>query len=973
MGALTQTCDIPEDLPGKFSHSVPENADMSCDAVNIIVDGESEIVEIPAGKYDLCVVNPTPGRKIWIASGSNGRLDDFVFEEGKLYRFKAEMNPSNPSNDHVVITSTPYEVYAPVEDLEGSANDGTVTLNWTSPHSSESTATIFKETFEDGFPDNWTTIDVDGDGHNWEYYIFSNGGHFTGHNGGKCVSSASWKGGGIGPLTPDNYLITPELDIPAGAQLSFWLCAQDANYAAENWKLYASTTGNKLEDFTELLHWGTMTPKEAKNPGLDRHIPSRVQGAWFPKIVDLPEGTKYLAFRHYNDKPFFWLNLDDVEITAPGDTPNAITYSVYRDGEMIADKLSEPTFVDEELEDGRYEYCVKADYTSGSSETVCIEVKVGGENLPTISDLQVSADNNANVSLSWKAPVMRGPVVLSESFENGLPDDWATIDADGDGYGWIIHGNRGFMSKECISSASYMNYGVGALTPDNYLITPELDLPNGGELSFYVCAQDNNNPGDHWAVYASNNGSTVADFVTPLIEETLVAKDAGEIIDPEFTRDAKTREQGTWYKKTVELPAGTKHVAFRHFNCEDKFWINLDVVKITTNNNFTYNVYRNGTEVASELVLTDFTENHVPAGDQEYCVEVVYPTAISDRVCKTVNVPQSTSLNPIRELEVKQISGTQDVEMSWMAPIQRGTIVLNENFEEGLPTRWTTIDADGDGYTWMQKNNFVGYLGGKCISSASWMGMGVGPLTPDNYLVTEALNLPAGGKLSFWVCAQDVNYPAEEYAIYASKGGNTLTDFTQTTALHEETLGVKEVLDSNGKVQATWFMKSIDLPAGTKYVAFRHYSKTANFWINIDEVSIASEGGASEYSYNIFRDSELIAEGIKEGKYIDKNVSGGSHNFGVQVKYPHGVSTTVSKYIVVVTTIEDATATKPYTLRIIDKKIVVEAQGLISLFDVTGQLMANGEQHVEYDALNGVYVLRVIVDDVAYVEKIAIR
>ena len=50
----------------------------------------------------------------------------------------------------------------------------------------------------------------------------------------------------------------------------------------------------------------------------------------------------------------------------------------------------------------------------------------------------------------------------------GVPDGWHNIDADGDGYKWSNSGSF-------VYSASYIN-GVGALTPDNWLVTPLVDL-----------------------------------------------------------------------------------------------------------------------------------------------------------------------------------------------------------------------------------------------------------------------------------------------------------------------------------------------------------------------------------------------------------------------------------------------------------------------------------------------------------------
>ena len=51
-----------------------------------------------------CVTNPTPGDRIWIAAGDNGRKDDYVFDPAFIYHFTVAMNGQN---DGVTIEMTP--------------------------------------------------------------------------------------------------------------------------------------------------------------------------------------------------------------------------------------------------------------------------------------------------------------------------------------------------------------------------------------------------------------------------------------------------------------------------------------------------------------------------------------------------------------------------------------------------------------------------------------------------------------------------------------------------------------------------------------------------------------------------------------------------------------------------------------------------------------------------------------------------
>ena len=87
------SCNPPATLYDGFSHKIPVNADPSCTTTNIVFDG-SVTIEIPAGIYDWCIVNPTPGDKLYIAGSHSsipaenvGRRNDYVFQEGYKYHF----------------------------------------------------------------------------------------------------------------------------------------------------------------------------------------------------------------------------------------------------------------------------------------------------------------------------------------------------------------------------------------------------------------------------------------------------------------------------------------------------------------------------------------------------------------------------------------------------------------------------------------------------------------------------------------------------------------------------------------------------------------------------------------------------------------------------------------------------------------------------------------------------------------------
>jgi hypothetical protein len=96
-GALSTNCSGNEAIYAQFSHKIPTNADGNCSTQNIVLNN-SVSIEIPAGTYDWCITNPTPGDRIWIAAGNGnvgGRQDDYVFEAGRTYEFTCQMFGSN--------------------------------------------------------------------------------------------------------------------------------------------------------------------------------------------------------------------------------------------------------------------------------------------------------------------------------------------------------------------------------------------------------------------------------------------------------------------------------------------------------------------------------------------------------------------------------------------------------------------------------------------------------------------------------------------------------------------------------------------------------------------------------------------------------------------------------------------------------------------------------------------------------------
>ena len=193
----------------------------------------------------------------------------------------------------------------------------------------------------------------------------------------------------------------------------------------------------------------------------------------------------------------------------------------------------------------------------------------GEENVTEIQWLTIKPYANADAI---------DPDGLTYNFNSGTMQGWTTIDADGDGYNWMIttggvapRGGEGYA----VYSQSYANT---PLTPDNFLVSPKLKL--GASMRFYACAQDASYPAEHFAVAVSTAGNTDAADFTNVQEWTLEASPAARAkVNARVMSHGPHKVQGNWYEYTADLSAyrGQEgYVAIRHFNVTDQFYIVVD-------------------------------------------------------------------------------------------------------------------------------------------------------------------------------------------------------------------------------------------------------------------------------------------------------------------------------------------------------------------------------------------------------------
>jgi hypothetical protein len=129
-GALSLDCSGNESIYAEFEYKLPTNADGVCETSNIVINN-SVSIQIPAGTYDWCITNPTPGDRIWIAAANGsagGRQDDYVFEAGATYEFVVSLFGSNDGVDVTVTQGETPDV--PVVASELTVHDGSATSGY---------------------------------------------------------------------------------------------------------------------------------------------------------------------------------------------------------------------------------------------------------------------------------------------------------------------------------------------------------------------------------------------------------------------------------------------------------------------------------------------------------------------------------------------------------------------------------------------------------------------------------------------------------------------------------------------------------------------------------------------------------------------------------------------------------------------------------------------------------------------------
>lgn len=278
---IQNTCEAPAPFitpdPTSLSFSAAMGATSAASAVNIIAYGlGSDLTATTTAPFEVSFDNTT------FATTATYNVTTETVHTTLYVRFAP--TTAGAQTGTVVLSATN------VEDVN-------ISLTGDAMDCSAAASLPFVEDFEDELTDCWTNIDNDGDGYSWQ--LMTDYDDYA-HSGSGLYTSASWVGGTV--LTPDNWLITPKIAIPAeGANMEYWVGPQDPDYPEEHYQVMVSTTGTNVSDFTSTLVDETLS-----------------ESVWVRRSVNLDFGGQeiYIAFVHNNCSDVFRINLDDINITA---------------------------------------------------------------------------------------------------------------------------------------------------------------------------------------------------------------------------------------------------------------------------------------------------------------------------------------------------------------------------------------------------------------------------------------------------------------------------------------------------------------------------------------------------------------------------------------------------------------------------------------------------------------------------------
>ncbi len=439
------------------------------------------------------------------------------------------------------------------------------------------TTSIFSEDFTNAPDTAWRYYDNDGDGYTWEYDSYY-----------ENMVSYSYDDYNYEALYPDNWLITPQITIPAnGAVLSYGYFAYDEDYYSEVYSVMVSPSGSDNIDsfYVPILSNDMLTS--------DAYMTNTLS-------LNLFAGhTVRLAFVHHNCSDEWGLGLDDIEVYSLDSVDLAVTGTNVR---PVSQSNASAT-ITADVENLGFAainnltvYCdvngtvtnatiasIPSMQTATASFTGINLSNLGSYNMKFYVAVPDDADNTndtlsvtTNVlpaySLTWD---FEGDTNLPAGFTTGrydngtaysegfFPNNEAWVVFDDTEHGWLEPGFEGgvrvAMAESWFDENDNGLYKT-AYPANRWLITPSIRLTTGNYFVWDAYSMDSEYLEDYKVRISTTNTDT-ASFTT-----------LATIIE----------EEGTWQRRLVDLSAYAGqdvYIAIQYIS-DDMFRLLVDNLKI---------------------------------------------------------------------------------------------------------------------------------------------------------------------------------------------------------------------------------------------------------------------------------------------------------------------------------------------------------------------------------------------------------
>ena len=220
------------------------------------------------------------------------------------------------------------------------------------------------------------------------------------------------------------------------------------------------------------------------------------------------------------------------------------------------------------------------------------------------------SDNGNNGPDPWTTSNCPASYSLPYLNDFNDPASWTTCqtfyDNDGDGNYWFYQAFGDDTSDLSANSASYIN-GVGALTPDNWVIMGPIDLTNVSDalLEWQVMGLDPNWCQENYTIYVGSS-SNYSDLINSSVSFNETITSGGDAC-------------GSWANRSLDISAATGelvYIGMRHHDVTDMYYLNIDNVSVTSstmsnedftlqNIDYSFNQETNLLRVTSEEMLSN--------------------------------------------------------------------------------------------------------------------------------------------------------------------------------------------------------------------------------------------------------------------------------------------------------------------------------------------------------------------------------